>query len=325
MDRVNLTVGVVIPYYQRENGILTRCLQSIIAQSYSGEISVVIVDDSSPLPAETETKHLELPPNIKITVIKQRNAGPGIARNTGIDYLVDLKVDCIALLDSDDIWEPCHIDRAVTAFLLGADIYSSSWMLTSGDTDALKDRGVTKSQLDASPQLEQGGFLTISLVEQECLTSTIKLSAFVATTTFLGNTRFDSKLRYASEDRLFILTLAVREPKVFISLIPEVSAGRGVNIYESVSYGTLDNFKTLGDKLSGRIRMKKLLTRTNKDLAHSFDSQIERTQRACALNLYSCLRKGQLSSIFLFIKIAAKNPVVFIYLITTPLNRIFNF
>jgi succinoglycan biosynthesis protein ExoW len=255
-------------------------------------------------------------------VIKQRNAGPGIARNTGIDYLVDLKVDCIALLDSDDIWEPCHIDRAVTAFLLGADIYSSSWILTSGDTDALRDRGVTKSELDALPQLEQGGFLNIPLVEQECLTSTIKLSAFVATTTFLGKTRFDSKLRYASEDRLFILTLAVREPKVFISLLPEVSAGRGVNIYESISYGTLDNFNTLNDKLVGRKKMKKLLIKSHLHLSRSFDVLIKRTERSLAGNLYVCLKKGELKSIYLFSKIAIRNPKCLKHLITTPLSKL---
>lgn len=322
MDRNEVIAGVVIPFYQRTTGILSRCLQSIFTQDFQGKILIVVVDDSSPSSAELEIPTLILPENIELVVLKQVNAGPGIARNTGIDYLVKHQVDFIALLDSDDVWQPSHLGRAAVAFSLGAHIYSSSWILTSGETDALKDRGVTASQLEATPELENGGFLKKSLVEQECTTSTIKLSAFVITTAFLGSTRFDSRLRYASEDRLFILSLGVKAPKVFISLAPEVSAGRGVNIYESINYGTLDNFNTLKDKLNGRKKMKALLQKDYLALSESFDPQIERTQRALVSNLYTCLKVGELKAIYKFSLIAIQNPSCLRYLASEPYRKL---
>ncbi|EJI84206.1 hypothetical protein AEST_30400 [Alishewanella aestuarii B11] len=322
MDKRSFTAGIVIPFYQKEAGILRRCLDSIRNQTFSDKVVLVIVDDSSPLPAVQEVNAALFPENIEIVILRQKNAGPGIARNKGFDYLVERGVSFIALLDSDDMWEPEHLERAATAFALDADIYSSNWILTD-DTDAFAERGVTVAQLEKHEAIPNGGFLRQGLVEQECSTSTIKLSALVVTAKFLQTTRFDSYLRYASEDRLFILTLAIRKPKVFLSLVPEVKAGRGVNIYESVDYGTLSNFNTLRDKLNGRMKMKRLLMQTQMELAHSFDAQIERTRRACALNLYSCLRKGQFSSIFSFIRIAAKNPVVLFYLVTAPFRRFF--
>ena len=44
-------------------------------------------------------------------IVKQDNSGPGIARNTGIQ---NADFDYIAFLDSDDMWDKCHLDTLLS-------------------------------------------------------------------------------------------------------------------------------------------------------------------------------------------------------------------
>ena len=75
---------VIIPYYQQEPGILHRALKSVFAQSHQ-DFDVIVVDDASPSPVELDLESLSLEERARITVIKQPNAGPGGARNMGLD------------------------------------------------------------------------------------------------------------------------------------------------------------------------------------------------------------------------------------------------
>ena len=49
--------SVIIPYYQREPGVLQRALKSVFAQSHA-DFDVIVVDDSSPLPVEIGRAHV---------------------------------------------------------------------------------------------------------------------------------------------------------------------------------------------------------------------------------------------------------------------------
>src|SRR5262249_35341512 len=98
---------VIIPYYQREPGILRRALKSVFAQTHT-DFDVVVVDDSSPSPVELELEAFPLDERARIIVIKQPNAGPGGARNMGLDH-VPADSSYVALLDSDDEWTNDHL------------------------------------------------------------------------------------------------------------------------------------------------------------------------------------------------------------------------
>jgi cellulose synthase/poly-beta-1,6-N-acetylglucosamine synthase-like glycosyltransferase len=78
-------VAVIIPYYQREPGILTRAVDSVLAQVLPHEVllTILVIDDNSPHPAETDLAALWAPPRITIKTVYQANAGPGAARNRG--------------------------------------------------------------------------------------------------------------------------------------------------------------------------------------------------------------------------------------------------
>ena len=49
------TIAVIIPFFQREAGILGRALKSIADQNYpNSALYVIVVDDGSPVSAESE-------------------------------------------------------------------------------------------------------------------------------------------------------------------------------------------------------------------------------------------------------------------------------
>src|SRR5215468_936299 len=118
-SRQRSRIGVVIPYYQREAGLLRRALRSVAAQDHP-PVQVIVVDDGSPRPAAEEiTPELqEAVPGLM--VILQANHGIAAARNAALDALTG-DVSAVALLDSDDYWEPSHLRHAAAALSLGAD------------------------------------------------------------------------------------------------------------------------------------------------------------------------------------------------------------
>jgi GT2 family glycosyltransferase len=92
-------ISVIIPAYNSAEYI-TETLDSALKQRFR-EHEIIVINDGSP-----DTKDLEsaIGPQLEnIIYIRQRNAGAGVARNTGIEHA---RGDIIAFLDADDIWMP---------------------------------------------------------------------------------------------------------------------------------------------------------------------------------------------------------------------------
>ena len=117
-------LAVVIPYYQRTAGVLAPTLQAVFAQESDSRLHVIVVDDESPSPVESELAGLDETARSSITIIRQRNTGSAGARNKGLASL-PAEVEFVAMLDSDDHWHPQHITRALAALELGYDLYFS--------------------------------------------------------------------------------------------------------------------------------------------------------------------------------------------------------
>ena len=74
-------VSVIIPAYKSAE-FIAETLDSVIAQKFR-EHEIIVVNDGSP---DTQTFERQLSRNIEnIVYIRQRNVGPGAARNTGIE------------------------------------------------------------------------------------------------------------------------------------------------------------------------------------------------------------------------------------------------
>ena len=96
-------ISVVIPVYNRPD-LLGRTLQSVVRQSLS-PLEVVVVDDGSSPPVDENQSRIY--PGIKI-VRNENNSGVANARNRGIKCTSG---EWIALLDSDDEWEPSKLEK----------------------------------------------------------------------------------------------------------------------------------------------------------------------------------------------------------------------
>ena len=114
--------SVVIPLYNKADTI-ARTLRSVQAQAYKN-FEVIIVDDGSTdegvLIAESFNGKLEL------KVVRQKNSGVSVARNTGAKHA---KAPYLAFLDADDEWLPGYleeINRLIEEFP-NAEVYGTNY------------------------------------------------------------------------------------------------------------------------------------------------------------------------------------------------------
>lgn len=98
-------VSVVLPIYNVEK-YLDRCVTSVVNQSYRN-LEIILVDDGSPdnCPAMCDAWAAR---DARIKVVHKKNAGLGMARNTGIENATG---EYICFFDSDDYIAPETIEK----------------------------------------------------------------------------------------------------------------------------------------------------------------------------------------------------------------------
>lgn len=96
---MNQKISVIVPVYNAEN-YLNRCIESVLTQTYTDWQMVLVDDGSKDESLKVGQEYADL--DNRIRVIHQENAGPGIARNTGI---AAANGDYIVFIDSDDYIE----------------------------------------------------------------------------------------------------------------------------------------------------------------------------------------------------------------------------
>ncbi len=226
--------SVVIPYYQREPGILRRALASVFAQTHVN-FDVIVVDDESPHPIETEIEGLDAGQKDRLIVVKQSNGGPGAARNTGLEH-VPANSDYVAFLDSDDEWTPDHLKTAVSALsLFDAECYFAA--ITGGDAfyyhfdmTALSQRTELR-RLSDEPPIFEAVDLPGTMLENW---SFMHLSCMVIAAPLFRTTRFEASLRLAAEDVLFFYECVRKAKRSILSDVPGAVRGEGLNIFHGV-------------------------------------------------------------------------------------------
>ena len=90
MARNNIKLSVIIPYFELKE--YTEELLKALASQITSEVEIILVDDGSREPFETDYKWIK--------VIRKKNGGAGSARNVGIDKA---KGEYITFIDADDL------------------------------------------------------------------------------------------------------------------------------------------------------------------------------------------------------------------------------
>lgn len=113
-------VSVVIPTYNREETI-SRSIDSVLAQTFD-DFELIVVDDASTDNTATVVDQYD-DPRVQF-VSHDENRGGSAARNTGIAHA---EGEYIALLDSDDEWEPTKLQHQVDCLSTRSDEWVAAY------------------------------------------------------------------------------------------------------------------------------------------------------------------------------------------------------
>jgi glycosyltransferase involved in cell wall biosynthesis len=102
------SVSIMMPFLNRE-ATLSRAIQSVLAQTFQ-DWELIAVDDGS---TDRSVEVVQSFGDSRIRVVKhERNLGVAAARNTATKASTG---EFIALLDSDDEWQPAKLERQIGA------------------------------------------------------------------------------------------------------------------------------------------------------------------------------------------------------------------
>ena len=97
-------ISIIVPVYNAEK-FIKETIKSVLNQTYT-DFELLLVDDCSKDGSVQAIESFEDP---RVILLKQeQNAGAYAARNRG---LKEAKGRYIAFIDSDDLWEPCKLER----------------------------------------------------------------------------------------------------------------------------------------------------------------------------------------------------------------------
>jgi glycosyltransferase involved in cell wall biosynthesis len=102
---MNVCVSVIIPLYNKAPYI-ARAIDSVLQQRY-GDFELIIVDDGSTDEGPSLVRAYSDP---RVKLVTQPNAGPGAARNRGIELA---QGELLAFLDADDEWLPTFLEESL--------------------------------------------------------------------------------------------------------------------------------------------------------------------------------------------------------------------
>lgn len=106
-------MSVVIPTFNRSLQ-LARAIESVLAQSYP-TLEIIVIDDGS----HDDTKAVATRYAPRVRYIWQPNSGVSAARNAGLRAA---RGEFIALLDSDDEWEPWKLTAQISVLRADASV-----------------------------------------------------------------------------------------------------------------------------------------------------------------------------------------------------------
>lgn len=124
-------ISVIVPVYNVEK-YLPRCVDSILAQTYT-KLEIILVDDGSPdRCGEICDEYAKKDPRVQ--VLHQKNSGVSAARNNGIDIS---NGEYISFIDSDDWIEKDYFQHYIGAMRQDVDMVVSPYVQNDEKGDVI--------------------------------------------------------------------------------------------------------------------------------------------------------------------------------------------
>lgn len=319
-------ISVVIPYYQNERGLLRKCVESIFYQQGGFCIQVIVVDDASPVPASEELADL-YSNDRRLTIIVQENAGPGAARNNGLDHMPH-DTRYVAFIDSDDCWREDFLLHAMNAMQHGYDLFfANSRRIGFADT---RFEWKSEEGLDLVPANHPslGSEHSLHAFSGDFFSYAIKRSNIISTSALVYRLEIAPELRFSTrlfngQDRLFKLALSQKTDKVAFAARVLVDEGRGVNIFDSAGWGTpeslvlLTNYLKLSKCILAELRLE--------DNHRAFVvKQLTDTRHSLVASIVHLLKTGQKCDWRLLLRASWSDPAFILMFVPNLLRVMMN-
>ena len=190
-------VSVIIPTYNSSQTIIS-CIQSVLKQTYP-YIEIIVIDDGSTDLTVNVIEDFKNEYSIEnLKVLKQKNSGPSVARNKGIEFSEGV---FIAFLDSDDEWYPTKIEKQISFFYLYDNLALLGCNYSIGNKVPTKSGAFNAKFISFQQLLLKNYFITSTVI---CPKSII--------TQFLFNT----KQKYSEDYRLWLSIASLGRPCLLI-------------------------------------------------------------------------------------------------------------
>ncbi len=230
-------IAVIIPFFQKEAGILGKAVSSALRQT-AGAPTIIVVDDASPVAAKDELAALMQEYPGRVVIVEQPNGGPAAARNKALDN-IPAGIDFVAFLDSDDEWIPEHLGNAMKAMEAGFDFYFSDHYQLQQTISAFNR--ASRINIEQYPRIANSEYVhefKSDMFDQILMGNIIGTSTVVYRFAAYPALRFREEFVYAGEDYLFWLELSTLTKKIAFSALVECTYGKGVNIFAGSGWGT---------------------------------------------------------------------------------------
>ena len=286
-------IAIVIPFFQRQPGLLKQCVRSVLEHGGTVYFQIIVIDDNSPVPADQELVDLSPTERARVRVIRQPNAGPGAARNRGLDE-VPKGTRYVTFLDSDDQWTADFLNDAVFALDSGYDLFFGNSKRIGQSTTRFE--WITGSDFSVRPEDHRrfdtdhdlyafaGDFFNLLVYHTNVIGPTTMAYRFEKFPTI----RFDPTI-FNGQDRLFKLTLGQHLDRVAFS--PKIYAyeGEGVNIFDKSQWGSPGSIRLTASYIRLCRCILKQVRLSPRQRAH-VNRQLAEARRGLAANTLHLLR-----------------------------------
>jgi succinoglycan biosynthesis protein ExoW len=294
MNSGTADIAVIIPHYQKAPGLLAVAVRSAFNQTVAHRLLVIVCDDGSPSPATVELASFPERATGRLLVVQQANAGAGAARNRALDSIPE-GVRYVAFLDSDDVWRPAHIERAVAALERGYDAYFADFVAVGYPGVGNMARIGTLHEAD-HPVLDASLHLhALAVTPLEHLVA--DGGGLIQTSTVVYRHEKFPQLRFREEffngqDFFFWIDLGEQGARFAFSYNIECDNGEGINIFQSAGWGSEKSLRRIRNELFVWTSVERFY-KMSAELRRLNRKTIRSLQKTAGLDLLHRLRRGK--------------------------------